>query len=72
MSIQQLAEQSNKEDAVLTEAMADVLLRQGKAAVWRRFPFTLILKETKAELTHRGDQVREHMAKRRAARRSRR
>ncbi len=29
-SIQQLAEQSNKENAVLTEAMADVLLKQGK------------------------------------------
>jgi 5-methylcytosine-specific restriction endonuclease McrA len=89
-----------------TPARARLLLRQGKAAVWRRFPFTLILKETKpevcvsplrlkldpgakttgiavvhdatgeviwaAELTHRGDQVREHMAKRRAARRSRR
>jgi hypothetical protein len=28
--IQQLAEQSNKEDVIVTEAMADVLLRQGK------------------------------------------
>ncbi|MEO5889310.1 MAG: hypothetical protein ABIQ31_03615 [Ferruginibacter sp.] len=31
MSIQKLAEQSNKEDAIVTEAMADVLLQQGKA-----------------------------------------
>lgn len=31
ISIQKLAEQSNKEDAVVTEAMADVLLQQGKA-----------------------------------------
>jgi hypothetical protein len=33
-----------------TPARARLLLRQGKAAVWRRFPFTLILKETKPEV----------------------
>ena len=30
-SIQQLAEQSNKDDTVVTEAMAEVLVQQGKA-----------------------------------------
>jgi 5-methylcytosine-specific restriction endonuclease McrA len=83
-----------------------LLLKQRKAAVLRRFPFVLILKEKKpeaecpqlrakidpgskttglavvndttgevlwaAELTHRGEEVREALAKRRAARRSRR
>jgi 5-methylcytosine-specific restriction endonuclease McrA len=89
-----------------TPARARLLLKQRKAAVLRRFPFVLILKETKleaeclqlrakidpgskttglavvndttgevlwvAELTHRGEEVREALAKRRAARRSRR
>jgi 5-methylcytosine-specific restriction endonuclease McrA len=87
-------------------ARARLLLKQRKAAVLRRFPFVLILKEKKseaecpqlrakidpgskttglavvndrtgevlwaAELTHRGEEVREALAKRRAARRSRR
>jgi 5-methylcytosine-specific restriction endonuclease McrA len=89
-----------------TPARARLLLQQRKAAILRRFPFVLILKETKpetlgqqlrakidpgskttgvvvvnettgevlwaAELTHRGEQVREALAKRRRARRSRR
>jgi 5-methylcytosine-specific restriction endonuclease McrA len=89
-----------------TPARARLLLKQHKAAVLRRFPFVLILQETKpetlcqelrvkidpgskttglavvnqtsgevlwaAELTHRGEEVRQALAKRRAARRSRR
>jgi 5-methylcytosine-specific restriction endonuclease McrA len=85
---------------------ARLLLKQGKAAVYRRFPFTLILKHAveqpmlhplrvkidpgsqttglavvddasgevvwAAELTHRGQQIKRTMDKRRAARRSRR
>src|SRR6266700_5531060 len=89
-----------------TPARARLLLKQRKAAVLRRFPFVLILKETRpetlgqelrvkidpgskttglaivnettgevlwaADLTHRGEEVREALTKRRAARRSRR
>ncbi len=89
-----------------TPARARLLLQQRKAAVLRRFPFVLILQETKpetacqelrakidsgskttgmavvndatgevlwaAELTHRGQEVREALTKRRAARRARR
>jgi RRXRR protein len=89
-----------------TSARARLLLRRGRAAVWRRFPFTIILKAAKpdahvqplrlkldpgsrssglaivddskgrvifaAEITHRGEQVRKALAKRRAIRRSRR
>jgi len=89
-----------------TPARARLLLKQGKAAVLRHFPFVLILKETKpvvecpqirakidpgskttgmavvndttgevlwaAELTHRGEEIREALSKRRAARSSRR
>ncbi len=89
-----------------TPARARLLLKQGKAAVLRRYPFTLILKTAHAEaestplrlkidpgskatglavvndatgeviwaaeLTHRGEAVREALAKRRAVRRSRR
>jgi len=89
-----------------TPARARLLLQQRKAAVLRRFPFVLILQETKpetlgqelrakidpgskttglaivndgtgevlwaAELTHRGQEVREALTKRRRARRSRR
>jgi len=89
-----------------TPARARLLLKQGKAAVLRRYPFTLILKAAHAEaestplrlkidpgskttglavvndatgeviwaaeLTHRGEAVREALAKRRAVRRSRR
>jgi 5-methylcytosine-specific restriction endonuclease McrA len=89
-----------------TPARARLLLKQRKAAVLRRFPFVLILQETKpetlcqelrvkidpgskttglavvnetsgevlwaAELTHRGQEVREALAKRRRARRARR
>jgi len=89
-----------------TPARARLLLQQRKAAVLRRFPFVLILQETKpetacqelrakidpgskttglavvnettgevlwaAELTHRGAEVRQALAKRRRARRSRR
>jgi len=85
---------------------ARLLLKQGKAAVYRRYPFTLILKSTvmqptcsplrvkidpgskttglalvndasgevvwAAELTHRGEQIKRALDKRRAARRSRR
>ncbi|GHO77886.1 hypothetical protein KSD_56570 [Ktedonobacter sp. SOSP1-85] len=81
-------------------------LKQGKAAVWRRFPFTIILKQEvkqpqteplrlkidpgsrttgialvhdisgevvfAAELTHRGQQVKEALDTRRGARRGRR
>ena len=88
-------------------AVARRLLADGKAAVWRRYPFTLILQsvaselETEsalrvkidpgsrttglavvsdatgelvwaAELTHRGQQVKERLEKRRAIRRGRR
>jgi 5-methylcytosine-specific restriction endonuclease McrA len=89
-----------------TPVRARLLLKQGKAAVLRRYPFTLILKAAHAdaqsatlrlkidpgskttglalvndasgeviwaaELTHRGEAVREALTKRRAARRSRR
>jgi len=89
-----------------TPARARLLLKQGKAAVLRRYPFVLILKAAHAdaesaalrlkidpgskttglaivnnssgeviwaaELTHRGEAVREVLAKRRTARRSRR
>ncbi len=89
-----------------TPARARILLQQRKAAVLRRFPFTLILNADlphaqvaplrlkldpgsrttgiavldeatgevvwAAELLHRGEQVREALMKRRAARRSRR
>src|SRR6266550_4733359 len=85
---------------------ARLLLKQGKAAVYRRFPFTIILKRAveqpvvqplrlkidpgskttgialvndasgevvwAAELTHRGDQIKRDLDKRRAVRRSRR
>lgn len=89
-----------------TPARARLLLKQQKAAVLRRFPFTLILRTVSpqapvspfrlkldpgsrttgvavvndatgevvwvAELVHRGEQVREMLTQRRAARRSRR
>jgi hypothetical protein len=89
-----------------TPARARLLLKQGKAAVLRRYPFTLVLQEAKpdalvaplrvkidpgakttgmaivhdgsgevvwaAELSHRGAQVSEALARRRAVRRSRR
>jgi 5-methylcytosine-specific restriction endonuclease McrA len=85
---------------------ARLLLKQGKAAVYRRFPFTILLTRAverpslhplrikvdpgskttgialvndasgevvwAAELTHRGEQIRRHLDKRRAVRRSRR
>ena len=85
---------------------ARLLLKSGKAAVYRRFPFTLILKRTvahatlhplrlkidpgsqttglalvndasgevvwAAELSHRGQQIKQRLDQRRAARRSRR
>ncbi|MFL5588098.1 MAG: RNA-guided endonuclease IscB [Ktedonobacteraceae bacterium] len=85
---------------------ARLLLKHGKAAVYRRFPFTIILKRAvkqpslqplrlkvdpgskttgialvndasskvvwAAELTHRGQQIKRNLDKRRAARRSRR
>jgi 5-methylcytosine-specific restriction endonuclease McrA len=90
-------------------ARAHRLLSAGKAAVWRRYPFTLILQRTTvdrvdaasvplrlkldpgskttglavvddatgqvvwaAELSHRGEQVKERLAQRRACRRGRR
>jgi 5-methylcytosine-specific restriction endonuclease McrA len=89
-----------------TPARARLLLKAGKAAILRRFPFVLMLHEARpeavveplrvkldpgsktsgiaalheqsgevvwaAELTHRGSQIREALAKRRAVRRSRR
>lgn len=89
-----------------TPARARLLLKQQKAAVLRRFPFTLVLRTIPpeesvyplrlkldpgskttglavvndatgevvwaAELTHRGEQVRQALSQRRAARRSRR
>jgi 5-methylcytosine-specific restriction endonuclease McrA len=85
---------------------ARLLLKQGKAAVYRRYPFTLILKRTverlelqplcvkidpgnqttglalvndasegvvwAAELSHRGEQIKRDLDKRRSVRRSRR
>ncbi|HZU02336.1 MAG TPA: RNA-guided endonuclease IscB [Ktedonobacteraceae bacterium] len=85
---------------------ARLLLKQGKAAVYRRYPFSIILKRTveqpalsplhlkldpgskttgialvndesgqvvwAAELSHRGEQIKRDLDKRRAARRSRR
>jgi hypothetical protein len=85
---------------------ARMLLTQGKAAVYRRYPFTLILKESvssprvqdlrvkidpgskttglpivndvsgkvvwAAEITHRGDAIKQALDRRRAARRNRR
>lgn len=85
---------------------ARLLLKQGKAAVYRRYPFSIILKQAveqpdphplqvkvdpgskvtgialvnnasgevvwAAELTHRGEQIKQRMDRRRAARRSRR
>src|ERR1700687_548950 len=85
---------------------ARLLLKQGKAAVYRRYPFTLILKRAveqthleplrvkmdpgrkstatalvndgssevvwAAALTHRGEQIKRDMDKRRALRKSRR
>jgi len=85
---------------------ARLLLKQGKAAVYRRYPFTIILKRAvealqveplrvkidpgsrvtglaivndgssevvwAAELTHRGEQIKRALDRRRAARRSRR
>lgn len=89
-----------------TPARARILLKQRKAAILRRFPLVLILREARpdavvdplrvkldpgaktsgiavtndrsgevvwaAELTHRSDQIREALLKRRAVRRSRR
>lgn len=89
-----------------TPARARILLEAGRAAVLRRFPFTVILREAKpeavvaplrlkidpgakttgmavlhgekgevlwaAELTHRGEQVRDELMRRRGVRRSRR
>ncbi len=87
-----------------TSARARLLLRRGRASVWRRFPFTIILKAAKpdarvqpqrldpgsrisglaiiddskgrvifaAEITHRGEGVRNALTRRRAIRRSRR
>src|SRR5215470_16299455 len=85
---------------------ARLLLKAGKAAVYRRYPFTIMLKRAvdhpmlqplrvkldpgskitgialvndasgevvfAAELTHRGEQIKQTLDKRRAARRSRR
>ena len=85
---------------------ARLLLKQGKAAVYRRYPFSIILKRAveqpdlhplhvkvdpgsnvtgialvndgssevvwAAELTHRGEQIKQRVDRRRAARRSRR
>jgi 5-methylcytosine-specific restriction endonuclease McrA len=85
---------------------ARLLLKQGKAAVYRRYPFTIMLKRTveqpelhpvrlkvdpgskttgialvndasgevvwAAEVTHRGEQIKRDLDKRRAARRNRR
>lgn len=86
-------------------AEARTLLSRGQAAVWRRFPFTIILKQARtaqpeplrlkldpgskttgiavvndttgqvvwaAELTHRGQQIRDALLTRHAVRRSRR
>jgi hypothetical protein len=86
-------------------AEARTLLSRGQAAVWRRFPFTIILQQARtaqpeplrlkldpgskttgiavvndttgqvvwaANLTHRGQQIRDALLTRRAVRRSRR
>jgi 5-methylcytosine-specific restriction endonuclease McrA len=98
---------TNKQPLAPTHpARARVLLTSGKAAVFRRYPFTIILKRVvdepqrealrlkidpgskttglaivndasgevvfAAELSHRGDAIRDRLEKRRAARRSRR
>jgi hypothetical protein len=62
MSIQQLAERSNKEAAVVTEAMADVLLQQGKTdkarEVYRKL--SLLNPSKSAYFAAKIDQLKEH------------
>ena len=100
-------DQQKQPQTTVHPAQARRLLSGGKAAVWRRFPFTIILKEEEeqtleptplrlkldpgskttgialvddeqgrvvwaAELTHRGQAIRDVLLKRRAIRRSRR
>ena len=62
VNIQQLAEQSNKEDAVLTEAMADVLLQQGKAdkAIEVYKKLSLFNPSKSAYFAAKIDQLKEH------------
>ena len=62
INIQQLAEQSNKEDAVLTEAMADVLLQQGKAdkAIEVYKKLSLFNPSKSAYFAAKIDQLKEH------------
>ncbi|MEO6546752.1 MAG: hypothetical protein ABIN94_02085 [Ferruginibacter sp.] len=61
-SIQQLAEQSNQQDAVLTEAMAEVLLQQGKSAkaieVYKKL--SLLNPSKSAYFAAKIDQLNEH------------
>lgn len=62
LNIQQLAEQSNKDDAVLTEAMADVLLHQGKAdkAIEVYKKLSLFNPSKSAYFAAKIDQLKEH------------
>lgn len=101
-----VVDQSKQPRAPVHPALARRLLSSGQAAVWRRYPFTIILKEDglspeppplrlkldpgsktsgialvddasgrvvwAAELTHRGQQIRDALLARRAVRRNRR
>ncbi|MEP7143421.1 MAG: hypothetical protein ABI707_11145 [Ferruginibacter sp.] len=62
MSIQKLAEESNKPDAVVTEAMADVLLLQGKAekAIEVYKKLSLLNPSKSAYFAGKIDQLKEH------------
>jgi 5-methylcytosine-specific restriction endonuclease McrA len=110
MSLVFVVDQQRQPLAPVHPGRARYLLRAGYAAVWRRYPFTLILKAVRptdpadpvapplrlkldpgskttglalvnditghvvfaAEITHRGQQVHDHLAHRRLCRRSRR
>ncbi len=62
VSIQKLAEQSNKEAGVVTEAMADVLLHQGKAekAIEVYKKLSLLNPSKSAYFAAKIDQLKEH------------
>ncbi|MBC7887037.1 MAG: hypothetical protein H7Z13_04060 [Ferruginibacter sp.] len=62
LSIQKLAEQSNKQDAVVTEAMADVLLHQGRAdkAIEVYKKLSLLNPYKSAYFAAKIDQLKEH------------
>jgi hypothetical protein len=62
LSIQKLAEKSNKEDGVETEAMADVLLQQGKVdkAIELYKKLSLLNPSKRAYFAAKIDQLKEH------------